>query len=160
MLPFSLWWFDMFDFEISVQCGGIPSGPFDVVLATDVVFAARLVRPLLECIKAFSAKPNTLIWVCIQERCAEAFTCFMKAAEEDFEVKRIPVENLIEFADQESVLLELSRRCDESVVRRRKEASVAVLGEKRKKKKTDGGLAQTETRAEKSEKKKRKSGCN
>ena len=47
-------------------------GPFDVILATDVVFSARLVDPLLRCLEACSA-PRTVTWVCLQERCPDAF---------------------------------------------------------------------------------------
>ena len=50
-------------------------GPFDVILATDVVFSVKLVDPLLRCVKA-CAGPRTVTWVCLQERCPDAFAAF------------------------------------------------------------------------------------
>ena len=61
-------------------------GPFDVALAADVVFAKALVKPLLRCVEitlAGSRDPRSATaYVCLQERCAEAFAEFKRIARE------------------------------------------------------------------------------
>lgn len=61
-------------------------GPFDVALAADVVFAKALVKPLLRCVAitlAGSRDPRSATaYVCLQERCAEAFAEFKRIARE------------------------------------------------------------------------------
>ena len=61
-------------------------GAFDVALAADVVFAKDLVKPLLRCVAAALARSRdprrATAYVCLQERCAEAFAEFKKIARE------------------------------------------------------------------------------
>ena len=59
-------------------------GPFDVALAADVVFAKHLVSPMLRCVAAAMSRARdprrATAYVCLQERCAEAFDEFKRVA--------------------------------------------------------------------------------
>lgn len=94
------------DWENSAELSSVcASGPYDVIVATDVVFAERLVQPLLDAIAALSGS-STIVWICIQERSPEAFKTFLDRVHIMFTAKRIAVSD-IEFADEEVVLLEI-----------------------------------------------------
>jgi len=57
---------------------------FDVALAADVVFAKHLVSPMLACVAAAMSRARdprrATAYVCLQERCAEAFEEFKRVA--------------------------------------------------------------------------------
>ena len=57
---------------------------FDVALAADVVFAKHLVSPMLRCVAAAMSRARdprrATAYVCLQERCAEAFDEFKRVA--------------------------------------------------------------------------------
>ena len=57
---------------------------FNVALAADVVFAKHLVSPMLACVAAAMARAQdprrATAYVCLQERCAEAFDEFKRVA--------------------------------------------------------------------------------
>ena len=57
---------------------------FDVALAADVVFAKHLVSPMLACVAAAMSRARdprrATAYVCLQERCAEAFDEFKRVA--------------------------------------------------------------------------------
>ena len=59
-------------------------GPFDVALAADVVFAKHLVSPMLRCVAAAMSRARdprrATAYVCLQERCADAFDEFKRVA--------------------------------------------------------------------------------
>eukprot|EP00854_Cymbomonas_tetramitiformis_P002739 gene2739-3517_t len=96
------------DWESSSDLNAVKEhGPFDLLVATDVVFAVRLVQPLLDCVKALT-HPDSLIFICLQERSPEAFKAFMTSVAEQFKVVRIP-NSEVELADDECVLLEIRR---------------------------------------------------
>lgn len=49
----------------------ISTKTFEIIVGTDIVYQAELVEPLLKTISAF-ANPKTTVWLCLQERCAQA----------------------------------------------------------------------------------------
>ena len=86
-------------------------GPFEIILATDVVFNETLVTPLLAAIRACGG-PRTVAYVCIQERCAAAFNAFRRLASSALGTAReVPREEL-GFVDEECVLFELKATMD------------------------------------------------
>ncbi len=86
-------------------------GPFDIILATDVVFNETLVTPLLAAIRACGG-PRTVAYVCIQERCQAAFNAFRTQASSALGAAReVPREEL-GFVDEECVLFELKATRD------------------------------------------------
>jgi hypothetical protein len=50
------------DRKACLQAAG---APFDIIVGTDVVFAKRLVEPLLQTIHSLSKK-DTVVWLCLQ----------------------------------------------------------------------------------------------
>ena len=66
-------------------------GPYHLVVASDVVFATRLVRPLLETIHALA---QGSAWLCVQKRDPDAHALFMATAPELFEVEECSFEGL------------------------------------------------------------------
>mmetsp|Transcript_102596 Transcript_102596/g.235385 ORF Transcript_102596/g.235385 Transcript_102596/m.235385 type:complete len:308 (+) Transcript_102596:25-948(+) len=85
-------------------------GPYDVIVGTDVVFAQRLVQPLLRVLHTLSGA-NTLIWICVQERCSAAFGEFVEALPQWFQVRRVPSEKL-QFPDHACILFQMSKKAD------------------------------------------------
>ena len=86
-------------------------GPFDIILATDVVFNESLVTPLLAAIRACGG-PRTVAYVCVQERCAVAFDAFRRGASGALgSAREVPREEL-GFVDEECVLFELKATRD------------------------------------------------
>ena len=86
-------------------------GPFDIILATDVVFNESLVAPLLAAIRACGG-PRTVAYVCVQERCAVAFDAFRRGASGALgSAREVPREEL-GFVDEECVLFELKATRD------------------------------------------------
>eukprot|EP00697_Spironema_sp_BW2_P008308 gnl/Spiro4/22876_TR11287_c3_g4_i1.p1 gnl/Spiro4/22876_TR11287_c3_g4~~gnl/Spiro4/22876_TR11287_c3_g4_i1.p1 ORF type:complete len:277 (+),score=24.79 gnl/Spiro4/22876_TR11287_c3_g4_i1:57-833(+) len=61
----------------------VPTG-FDVVVGTDVLFATRLVEPLLWSIWSLSSE-HTDVWMCMQIRCADSHALFLETAPRFFE---------------------------------------------------------------------------
>jgi predicted nicotinamide N-methyase len=53
------------------------TGTFDMIVGTDVVYQAELVEPLLQTISAFSSS-KSVVWLCLQERCAAAHKRLME----------------------------------------------------------------------------------
>ena len=86
-------------------------GPFDIILATDVVFNESLVAPLLAAIRACGGR-RTVAYVCVQERCAVAFDAFRRGASGALgSAREVPREEL-GFVDEECVLFELKATRD------------------------------------------------
>merc|ERR1711871_892069 len=52
---------------------------FDMIVGTDVIFATRLVPPLLRTMHALS-REGTEVWLCMQERCAAAHALLLAQA--------------------------------------------------------------------------------
>lgn len=101
-------------------------GPFDIILAADVVFSAKLVDPLLDCIRACSG-PRTVTWVCLQERCPDAFAQFKAKVWERFDASVVDKED-VGFVDDECVLFELKPRRDADGRRNRREEAEGGRG--------------------------------
>ena len=81
-------------------------GPFDLILATDVVFNKDLVDPLLNAIRKCGGA-RTAAYVCVQERCADAFEAFRSRAHTALGAcVEVPREEL-RFVDEACVLFEL-----------------------------------------------------
>mmetsp|Transcript_32724 Transcript_32724/g.84854 ORF Transcript_32724/g.84854 Transcript_32724/m.84854 type:complete len:313 (-) Transcript_32724:8-946(-) len=95
--------------------------PYDVIVGTDVVFAQRLVQPLIRVLQALSA-PHTLIWICVQERCSAAFGEFVEALPQWFQVHRVPVDEL-QFPDDCCILFHLRKKRDPTSDSERQEAT-------------------------------------
>ena len=137
------------------------SGPFDVILAADVVFSVALVGPLLKCIARCAAKTATVL-VCLQERCPDAFREFRRRVEKDAfargggVAREVPREE-VGFVDGACVLFEMTARGrgrEEGARRERKEEKKKA---KKKGKKRDGGEEARERTLTKS-KRRRESG--
>ena len=68
----------------------------------------KMVLPLLRTI-ADLANKNTVIWLCLQERCAQAHAKLLEDAPKLFEVEILPVKNEAAFASElECILLKLT----------------------------------------------------
>ena len=81
-------------------------GPFDLILATDVVFNKDLVDPLLNAIRKCGSA-RTAAYVCVQERCEDAFAAFRSRAHTALGAcVEVPREEL-GFVDEACVLFEL-----------------------------------------------------
>jgi hypothetical protein len=78
-LPLS--WGDAADIA-GVKAHHVP-GTFDIIVGTDVVFAASLVAPLLATIHTFS-HATTRTFLCLQERCAAAHKELLATASDQF----------------------------------------------------------------------------
>ena len=67
--------------QSDVKDGGddLRPGSFDTIFGTDVVFTPELVRPLLDTL-ATMANANTLVYLCLQERCADSHALLLRAA--------------------------------------------------------------------------------
>ena len=81
-------------------------GPFDVVLATDVVFNVDLVDPLIRCLRRCVKPRRGIAWVCLQERCPDAFAAFREKCRQEFDAREVPSDE-VGFVDRECVLFEL-----------------------------------------------------
>jgi hypothetical protein len=136
------------------------SGPFDVILAADVVFSVALVGPLLKCIARCAAKTATVL-VCLQERCPDAFREFRRRVEKDAfargggVAREVPREE-VGFVDGACVLFEMTARGrgrEEGARRERKEEKKKA---KKKAKKRDGGEEARERTLTKSKRRKRR----
>lgn len=67
--------------------------PFDIIVGTDIVYQSELVRPLLDTMHALAGE-GTVVWMCLQVRCAKAFQTFVDTAPEYFEFAEVPAEGL------------------------------------------------------------------
>ena len=76
-------WGEQKDVEAVRALGHAPSGTFDVIVGTDVIFAERWVTPLLRTMHQLSAA-DTTIWLCVQERCAAAHAKMLASLPEYF----------------------------------------------------------------------------
>eukprot|EP01062_Namystynia_karyoxenos_P048010 TRINITY_DN36431_c0_g1_i1.p1 TRINITY_DN36431_c0_g1~~TRINITY_DN36431_c0_g1_i1.p1 ORF type:complete len:361 (+),score=111.17 TRINITY_DN36431_c0_g1_i1:60-1085(+) len=65
-------------------------GPFDWIVGTDVVFAKRLVAPLLDTLDAL-CHGGTTVWLCLQVRCAEAHAELLRQAPRRFSLEQSPL---------------------------------------------------------------------
>ncbi|CAE8598220.1 unnamed protein product, partial [Polarella glacialis] len=100
--------------DVTAVCA---EGPFDLVVGTDVVFATRLVRPLLETIAELlkaQQGPNEArqlhCWLCLQKRDADAHELLLKEAPKLFQVEELSFEGLPGFeaaVELECLLLHL-----------------------------------------------------
>lgn len=61
------------------------NAPFDLIVGTDVIFAAALVEPLLQTLHGLSNE-DTVVYLCFQERCADAHKALLELAPRYFEV--------------------------------------------------------------------------
>jgi predicted nicotinamide N-methyase len=100
-------------------------GAFDVALAADVVFAKDLVRPFLRCVAAALARSRdprrATAYVCLQERCAEAFAEFKKIAQEMCDTFTELPKDDVAFVDEACFVFEM--RGFESAKKKKKKPS-------------------------------------
>ena len=100
-------------------------GPFDVALAADVVFAKALVKPLLRCVAitlAGSRDPRSATaYVCLQERCAEAFAEFKRIAREMCDTFTELTKDDVAFVDDACFVFEM-RGFDAKKAKKKKQA--------------------------------------
>lgn len=113
-------------------------GPFDLLVGTDIVFAARLVRPLLETIAAFLTdrpeKEPGSCWLCLQKRDPDAHALLLKEAPKYFVVQELSFEGLPGFeAACELECMLLNFRMREDVVATSDSLSKATSTKKRSK---------------------------
>ena len=130
-------------------------GPFDVALAADVVFAKHLVSPMLRCVAAAMSRARdprrATAYVCLQERCAEAFDEFKRVARTvcgsftELEKKDVA------FVDDACFVFEL-RGFEPSEP---SEPSVASLRKKKKKSASAAGSGSKEKKGKKEKKEKK-----
>jgi predicted nicotinamide N-methyase len=114
-------------------------GAFDVALAADVVFAKDLVRPFLRCVAAALARSRdprrATAYVCLQERCAEAFAEFKKIAQEMCDTFTELPKDDVAFVDEACFVFEM--RGFESAKKKKKKAESGKREKKTKKEKKD-----------------------
>ena len=74
--------------ECDLPVGGddLRSHSFDTIVGTDVVFSTKLVEPLLRTIEMLSHS-ETVAYLCLQERCADAHAMFVSRAKHYFDVE-------------------------------------------------------------------------
>ena len=115
-----------------------PSGPpFDVIVGTDVIFNQTLVEPLLRCMHRFS-HAGTVVWLCLQERCADAHRELLDVAPRYFQVtdesEKLGATKGCESAgDLDVILLRLKPREAQSWTETRVQSSTLVHGAGKKK---------------------------
>jgi predicted nicotinamide N-methyase len=129
-------------------------GPFDVALAADVVFAKALVKPLLRCVAitlAGSRDPRSATaYVCLQERCAEAFAEFKKSAREMCDTFTELEKDDVAFVDDACFVFEMRGFDAKKAKKKKKKAS--------KKKKTPLRVSESGKHSEKKAKKAKEDG--
>lgn len=84
-------------------------GTFDLIVATDVIFAERLVDPLIKCIRMLLNEKSGVCFVCAQPRDENAFGSFQERCMETFSMfRRVPNEELsFDDLDSECKLFEM-----------------------------------------------------
>jgi hypothetical protein len=85
---------------------------FDSIVGTDVIFTPALVRPLLQTMRSM-AHDDTVIYLCLQVRCADSHTLFLEEARNifGFEVEHIDLNDIPECqwgVELECILLRLT----------------------------------------------------
>ena len=101
------------------------NGPYELVVATDVVFAKELVQPMMNCIqKACESSRNPVILIALQERCPDAFAHFKAVSKQSYGngYKEIP-KSEVKFVDDACVLFELRRNNDEKSKRKKRKSN-------------------------------------
>mmetsp|Transcript_13555 Transcript_13555/g.20224 ORF Transcript_13555/g.20224 Transcript_13555/m.20224 type:complete len:467 (-) Transcript_13555:638-2038(-) len=78
IVPRQLRW-DNIETDIESGEGDLSPHSFDTIIGTDVVFTTTLVKPLLQTMRKMSHK-NTLIYLCLQIRCADSHGLLLKEA--------------------------------------------------------------------------------
>jgi hypothetical protein len=113
---------------------------FDVALAADVVFAKDLVRPFLRCVAAALARSRdprrATAYVCLQERCAEAFAEFKKIAQEMCDTFTELPKDDVAFVDEACFVFEM-RGFESAKKKKKKKAESGKREKKTKKEKKD-----------------------
>ena len=83
-------------------------GKFDLLVATDVIFAERLVEPLILCLKTLIDPERGVCYVCAQPRDKAAFELFQDLCAKEFrEFRKVPQEELDFSFDAECELFEM-----------------------------------------------------
>jgi predicted nicotinamide N-methyase len=83
-------------------------GKFDLLLATDVIFAERLVEPLIRCLKTLIDPEKGVCYVCAQPRDKLAFELFQELSAKEFsQFRKVPEEELDFSFDAECKLFEM-----------------------------------------------------
>ena len=83
-------------------------GKFDLLVATDVIFAERLVEPLILCLKTLIDPERGVCYVCAQPRDKAAFELFQDLCAKEFrEFRKVPKEELDFSFDAECELFEM-----------------------------------------------------
>jgi predicted nicotinamide N-methyase len=83
-------------------------GKFDLLVATDVIFAERLVEPLIRCLKTLIDPDRGVCYVCAQPRDKVAFELFQEVCAKEFsQFRRVPEEELAFSFDAECKLFEM-----------------------------------------------------
>lgn len=72
----------------------ISAGWADVVLGTDVIFSPALVEPLLQTLDHVLARGDSVIYLCVQIRCAASHDKFFEEASHKFETTEVSSEEL------------------------------------------------------------------
>jgi len=107
------------------------TGPFDVVLGTDVVFSVKLVGALLTCVATTLKKSkSSASYICIQRRSLEAHAEFVRMANDMFDVVVVQV---LDFAEDDAVeMFELRWRESDCEVKKRRRPKSTRASAKRK----------------------------
>ena len=83
-------------------------GKFDLLVATDVIFAERLVEPLIRCLKTLIDPEKGVCYVCAQPRDKLAFELFQELSAKEFsQFRKVPEEELDFSFDAECKLFEM-----------------------------------------------------
>ncbi len=101
----SLYWTSKQDLDALTTTG---RGKFDLLVATDVIFAERLVEPLILCLKTLIDLERGVCYVCAQPRDKAAFELFQDLCAKEFrEFRKVPKEELDFSFDAECELFEM-----------------------------------------------------
>ena len=81
---------DWTSYKQDAQSAQLAAHSFDTVLGTDVIFNPNLVEPLLQTLAFLCRKPNGVVYICVQERCAASHAQFIRQAPDyGFEVQEL-----------------------------------------------------------------------
>eukprot|EP00439_Symbiodinium_sp_Y106_P086599 s181_g34.t1 len=126
-------------------------GSFDLVVGTDIVFASRLVQPLILTIRTLlKGSPSATCWLCLQRRDPDAHALLLVEAEKHFRVKEHSFsgcDGLEAACELECILLCLMLKGEQEVAPPKLDDEASVVTCDRRQRKTRKKLKPNEEKA-------------